>query len=822
VVTVPDDDSDGDGNVVAAEDPTQAPERPKSTGKLKSIKNGKAAGTTSKKPEIPKAKVKDTPKTTGRTIHSFFNTATQRQTSSSQASVKPTTEEHEVETIHDDTDEERPQRRATSNAPPPGSSATALAMRKRKPDRGPSEECDRGLLPPPSQKFRKVSSGDKLPSFSIANDDKRPWAEQFAPVDMTELAVHKRKVADVRNWLEMAYRGSRQRVLVLKGAAGTGKTMTVQLLAKELGIDLTEWHGFNVTDSTIDGVYSADTRFEEFVARAGKMKGLELSSSEQSASGNPTSVPSEAEHRSGDRRQALLIEDFPSTFSKTSTTLQAFRTTIAQFVSSPVARGVLPVPIIMVISETLLSTNTAAADSFTAHRLLGPELITNPHINTIEFNPVAPTYLIKALEGIVLKEARKSGRRRTPGPEVLKRLAETGDIRSAVSSLEFLCLRGDSGDTWSSRIQFTKPKGPKSHPALTVAEMEALKLITNRESSLGIFHSVGKVVYNKRVDRSRLSHGDELPPWLSHHQRSKIPETDTDSLIDELGTDTSTFVAALHENYALSCASNSADATVESMSSCMESLSDSDLLSLDRFSFGTRAFSGSATDTLRQDEMCFQVAVRGILFNLPHPVHRSQATHGNRGDAHRMFYPASLRIWKKREEIETKLDAVISRLAAGAGNPASNHIPLGATVESWNPSSRALGSDDSEVPRAPSGELRKQMLMERLPYLAQIASAPKRARAWQPIRDHIAAITNFDDDDAAAVLRDPDVELADDDDDTNVVPEGERWTTDRPEELVGRKAKKAPHGPHTAFGRVSHAVEAQVETLVLEDDDIED
>lgn len=42
--------------------------------------------------------------------------------------------------------------------------------------------------------------------------ERRPWAERYAPLDTDELAVHKRKVTDVRNWLAGVFAGSNRRV----------------------------------------------------------------------------------------------------------------------------------------------------------------------------------------------------------------------------------------------------------------------------------------------------------------------------------------------------------------------------------------------------------------------------------------------------------------------------------------------------------------------------------------------------------------------------------------------------------------------------------
>lgn len=44
--------------------------------------------------------------------------------------------------------------------------------------------------------------------------DTRPWADRYAPCNLDELAVHKRKVQDVRSWLMDAFTGNSRRVCV--------------------------------------------------------------------------------------------------------------------------------------------------------------------------------------------------------------------------------------------------------------------------------------------------------------------------------------------------------------------------------------------------------------------------------------------------------------------------------------------------------------------------------------------------------------------------------------------------------------------------------
>lgn len=62
---------------------------------------------------------------------------------------------------------------------------------------------------------------------------------------MAELAVHKKKVEDVKKWLEDKLRTPKQTVggwtLVLTGQAGVGKSATVKVIAADIGVDICEW-----------------------------------------------------------------------------------------------------------------------------------------------------------------------------------------------------------------------------------------------------------------------------------------------------------------------------------------------------------------------------------------------------------------------------------------------------------------------------------------------------------------------------------------------------------------------------------------------------
>ncbi|KAI0387527.1 Rad17-domain-containing protein [Hypomontagnella monticulosa] len=717
---------------------------------------------------------------------------------------------------------------------------------------------------PPISSSQKFLKPPRPQQGSTAEDDQRPWSERFGPVNLGELAVHKKKVADVRRWFEDVMAGRlRQRLLILKGAAGTGKTTTVRLLAKDMQYELLEWKNPVGSLGANQGYQSASAQFEEFMGRGGKFGQLDtdLDSTPQSL---------EKSDDNENTRKIILIEEFPNTFTRSSTALTTFRNTILQYLAANTPSlasfgrqsSVDPItPIVMVISETLLTTTSASADSFTAHRLLGPEITRHPGCCIIEFNAIAPTLLAGALELIVQKEARKSGRRRTPGPLVLKRLGEIGDIRSAISSLEFLCLKGDGDTDWGSKVTFTKPKrGSKNEVSLTKGEMESLELVSQREASLGIFHAVGKVVYNKRDERPMSQQTPEgqaemLPSYMAHYSRPKRSEVSVDSLIDETGTDTHTFISALHENYVLSCESSGPsdpNSSLDYINSCLEYLSESDLLSSSWDVFfrgrgtGASGFTGvdSASHALRQDEITFQVATRGLLFSLPNPVKRMSKTSGRGGgDAYKMFYPTSLKLWREKEELEGVVDHWASRLLKGdetgqnltqgasafrrpkpAGNNGEwiNKYQVSSQRTSNQQAKKAEQSQDQQQ-SAPllflGSSARREMLLERLPYMAHIARGRKTALGTARLRE-IEKVTAFSGIGDAA-----DEDAVDGDDGAEQM--GEAWATDKPTEEGSPRKKRGPgiglrQRTDASAGSMVAAPTPSLQKLVLSDDDIED
>jgi cell cycle checkpoint protein len=794
------------------------------------------------------------PKKPERTIQSFFSAAVPkkqaRQSASPEKRVQEAVEIEEDLIEDDDSFDEALTYLSRTKLDPKYPLPT---RKKRKLDSLDDGGTDSSSLPRGSQIFKKPAtlsnrSAPDKPSIQI---DQRPWTEKYGPVNMEELAVHKKKVQDVRTWLDSVISGrDRKRLLILKGAAGAGKTTTIRLLSQDLAFNINEWKNPGAAISADDGFVSMSAQFEDFVARTGTFGVLDVSVS--GASTKPQ-VPEISDTRKG----LILVEEFPNTFSQSSSGLQSFRSAVMQYLESttpsmdtlfsrqPASQKSIT-PIVMIISETLLSTSTAAADSFTAYRLLGQDVLSHAGTTLIEFNPVAQTFMTKALELVIRKEARESGRRKAPGPSVLKHLSETGDVRSAVSSLEFLCLRGDGDQDWSGKVGFTKTKRGAPDVPLSKMETESLEIITQRESTLGIFHAVGKVVYNKRELPPATDTPPPQPPThFPQHARPKVSQVDIETLLNELGTDIQTFIAALHENYILSCQGFGSEETLEHVGGCIDALSDADLLSPDRFSPNNSrlTFRGTGGDSLRQDEFSFQAAVRGLLFNLPHPVKRitpasnagmvkGKAT-GGYGTSHQMLYPNSLRLWRRKEEVEASLEVVIGKIQSGqlVASMKSGSSPAKLTgVEAWRmnryagvptPSAGDTAAPKQEEDSAYSTALlgtgssaKLEMLLETLPYMYAMQRRKQTLGGFNNSLKDLEKITKV-----SLNSRPFDEEEEEQDGDVGTA---EQWSTDKPVDEAKGKGRRKKFGLAQKNKDITGVVKGKMQSLVLEDDDIED
>ncbi|KAF3933874.1 hypothetical protein ABW19_dt0202811 [Dactylella cylindrospora] len=391
-----------------------------------------------------------------------------------------------------------------------------------------------------------------------------------------------------------------------------------------MDFDVLKWENPSRNDLGADTIFeSLNEKFEEFMGRGTGYGTLQLISSTRPQQDD--SQPRQIEEvKDPNKRRVILLEDLPNIFSSSSTgsaAMTSFRAAIHSFLAT-VQDSSSPSPCILIVSENL--TTQTDSTSITPHRLLGPQLLNHPRTTSIPFNKIAPTIIQKALEKVVEIEGRRMGVKDLPSAGLLAGIGACGDIRSAINTLEFMMV-GKSNPARQGKLLATKAKkkgrNMQDWGQPSESEKLTLELITQRESSLGIFHAVGKVVWNKRYTA---------------------------------GVDLDTFVSGIHENYLYSC---TGDSFPENFEACIENLSDSDILSYNVSPGG----KNQVDDSLRQGELAFQVAVRGTLMGLPIKVKRESSRSS-------MYYPMSQRLWRDKEVIEGFINMFITTGLSDFGN----------------------------------------------------------------------------------------------------------------------------------------------------------
>ena len=730
----------------------------------------KSKGRTQSKP-----KAQALPK--GKTLHSFFASASQAQSlETSGAPEQVTKVDDTLDSIQDE---------FLDNA-----SDISTSTREGREDRrrykrahGNIDGYGEGLLSG-SQKFRKISTlttiGNGHTVKPSQTSDFQPWTDKYAPLNLSELAVHKRKVDEIRQWLNNVYCGRlRKSVLILRGPAGAGKSTSISLLAKDMGIQVQEWKSPSSSNYASESYSSATAQFDDFLNRAGKYGHLETEEK------NIMDVATVKGASTKSDKQAIFVEEFPlSSLQGSSSALRAFRNSIIKYLATNTSTSSLTwkntstkiiVPLILLISESLLNCSSIS-DIFTAHRLFGAELLTHHGVTVIDFNPIAPTLLLKGLEVISRKEAVHCQKQKFVSQSLLKKLAESGDMRSAVSSLEFIYIQGNE-DIFEGQERSSRPKFSTKSNALSSMEKETLEVVTQREMSLGLFHAVGKVVYNKRENASNTNEIPLPPTFMPENARPKASDVDFSTLIDELGTDVNTFVSALHENYILSCNAGSTEDTLDSVVGCIDSLSDTDLL-LGKKDVSTRYQSstgGGNSQSWRSQEILFNVATRGIVFSLPCPVRRSNTTKSlGKGrvtgdNAFKMYYPVSSRLWRQEEDYWDLLDLLVQKNQRGelrvpSTKAMTNALKIGlsgfadlsfrpkkdqqksaAKLEGNNTSGKEPMGKQEQMLSSGNTSARYEMLLERIPYISLLHHARHSKCVYMKDLDRLARFTGIDD-----------------------------------------------------------------------------
>ncbi|XP_007897969.1 cell cycle checkpoint protein RAD17 isoform X1 [Callorhinchus milii] len=366
-----------------------------------------------------------------------------------------------------------------------------------------------------------------------------PWVDEYIPRTQSELAVHKKKIEEVENWLKVHIRqrchqdGS---ILLLTGPSGAGKTATLQVLVKELEIQLLEWtnplqnefkkpefrDSFDI-DSSFQQYTSTSQSvlFHEFLLRANKYNKLQMLGDSFQTD-----------------KKVILVEDIPNQFYRDPSCMhEVLRRRFVQTARCP---------LVFIISDSVSGSSN--------QRFLFPKDIQEELcIYNISFNPVAPTNMMKVLNRIASQES--GGKTVAPDKAMLELVCQgsAGDIRCAINSLQFASAQGSSLE--QNQLSFSKRKilakaGTFSKGKLKGKASEkgdCLQAIGNKDPCLFLFRALGKILYCKREAPNGVDLND-LPTHLSEHERDPLL-VNPEEVIENSHMSAELFNLYLHQNY---------------------------------------------------------------------------------------------------------------------------------------------------------------------------------------------------------------------------------------------------------------------------------
>ncbi|XP_019423498.1 PREDICTED: cell cycle checkpoint protein RAD17 isoform X1 [Lupinus angustifolius] len=516
--------------------------------------------------------------------------------------------------------------------------------------------------------FDEVFTGSKVSADTQRSSTLEQWVDKYKPRSLEELAVHKKKVEEVKTWFEERLKASkgvyRNNVLVISGQAGVGKSAAIHVIASHLGAAVCGWNTptpviwqEHLYNSGAGAQYTSKLgEFENFVERIRKYGII------------PTSFAGESKPS-----VILLIDDLPMTNGKA-------------------AFGRLKDCLQLLVYSTQIPTailftdygNTDSAD-YNARCLEELQLsLESSGACKVAFNPITTNSIKKALSRICQMEHCDVSADHVD--HIAK--ASGGDIRHAITSLQFFCLKPNQVHSLSL---FTHSPGVlKDECNKPDRSNDGYYLNYGRDETLSLFHALGKFLHNKRETRFSIEYDQDA--FLIQERFSRLPlKMDVpEKILCQSHAQPGLVTGFLHENV-LDFLDDEAIDDAWTLSSY---LGDADILLANLR--GMLSCDDGAGSVLQS--AAASVAVRGVLFGNSQPlssrwhtIRRPQLWHVEKASLH-----------KKNEMLRLRFP--VCKCSS------SYHMSVMATE--YMPILKWLGNRASVVYHEPHQELLKNMDME--------------------------------------------------------------------------------------------------------------
>lgn len=415
--------------------------------------------------------------------------------------------------------------------------------------------------------------------------------------DHLESIVQKRKVGEVYQWFNEHFIRSPKEVymnrcpfLIIQGPTGCGKTSTLKCVARELKISVQEYSETTDTtainydlanihqeDTNEERTYSIDKRkaakFERFIIEHMRFTTLYPTSDE------PLPPSADSEFESDDdflstlpaqpppkpKPSGLIVHiEAPLSFSRSQKILIQ---TVVRLIKMIRDLSRIIMRRIAIVFESLDCDRDALSLPTKLKKSLG--------IQTIKFNPIIRVNMKRFIEARL---------RNYPNLIVDKEAIELlvndcdGDLRACINTLDLLRNRSNSYSNvvvthddfnnlhardQANKRQRLNPQRLKLNPSL-------LRDVTK---SLGFFHTLGKIFYQKRLYPERYNHPRHLPRAIDRPYRT---ENSTEYLMTRLEVNSKNLIAWLHHHYNKFCHTSN----IDKAALFLDYLSDVDTISI--------------------------------------------------------------------------------------------------------------------------------------------------------------------------------------------------------------------------------------------------